>query len=662
MRAASLLARAEMYLDLSMAGEARNLARTAEEVFAREGMELDAVLARIAEARSLLLLGRSGEAIEGLESARAYYGRKRIRPRLALVRLLLARAHLAQSDFARSGAEASQALRTYQSLGMKQGEAEARCVLSETALASGRAARAEQILAPALARIRVLPLKSRLELLGLAGRISRCRGKRSESIRRLRRAVSHLEDRRRLIPGHDLRSRSFDREVRVYHELISLLVSAGRAPVGSIFRLVESARGRGFRERMISGGGGLPATVERKRALLGSLVREVERTELDRGAADPATVMGLRRRMLGLEAEIAGEIRRLEAREVEGRFWAGGAHPDRIARMLEPDEAVVEYFVAGDQTLAFVVRRGGATLHRLEGEARARPRLEEIRQHLDFMAATAGRPLGRLEFHRRATEAASRDLYEALLAPLASHLPTRGRLVLIPHAHLHLVPFECLHDGEGYLDERWSIARAPTADFLLRRAAAGPEPRARTLLAAGTVTDAPPFVGAELRAVASFFPGARILEDPSSRELLEALKGAGIIHLSSHGHFREDNPAFSRLSLKDDALFLADIAGCRLDSDLVVLSACNTGRVFSGGGDDLLGVAHAFLAAGARRLLASHWRVHDEATQEWMEAFYGLLTGEARFDPVRALQGAGRAVRRRWDHPFYWGAFGVHGS
>ena len=155
---------------------------------------------------------------------------------------------------------------------------------------------------------------------------------------------------------------------------------------------------------------------------------------------------------------------------------------------------------------------------------------------------------------------------------------------------------------------------------------------------------------------------------------------------------------FSRLSTRGDALFLIDLLERRIDAEMVVLSACNSGQVFSGEGDDLSGVAHGFLAAGAKRLVASIWRVHDQATRDWMATFYRemalarpaegdhptlastappearlMVSGERdRASETVSLEPSGHDVgemlrracvqtREMWDHPFFWGAFCLYG-
>jgi CHAT domain-containing protein len=181
----------------------------------------------------------------------------------------------------------------------------------------------------------------------------------------------------------------------------------------------------------------------------------------------------------------------------------------------------------------------------------------------------------------------------------------------------------------------------------------------------GLVEQGPAFVESELETVRAQLAGRQIVElrDASAPDLLRAFEEARWIHLSTHGVFREDNPMFSRLSARGDALFLIDLLERRFDAEMVVLSACNSGQVFSGEGDDLSGVAHGFLAAGAKRLVASIWRVHDQATRDWMATFYRemALPVPVSGDVGEMLRRACVRTREMWDHPFFWGAFCLYG-
>jgi tetratricopeptide (TPR) repeat protein len=664
MQAASHLALAEIHLDLAMPGEALELARSASEAFGDAGMELDRNLANLAAARGFLNGGRPSEALPVLEGCLEFYTTKRIRPRRAEVQLGIARASLVLGRAGECLRRARGALRTFHELGIRQGEIRARCQLADAYLSRNEAERAENVLAPALARVGAQQAGIRFELWLLAGRVSRRRGRRRESLFRLRRAVRSLEDQRRLVPGPELRARSFDHRVTAYHHLIALVADSGRPRVAELFRLVEAARGRGFRERLGGKAVPLPRAIVEKRALLGSLSRRLESLDFgDSSPADDGERDRLRKSVLSLERTIARQVRLWEA----GR--SGGTHPvgtttlDPLLRRIRRDEAVVEYFVADESMLVLVLRRDGARLRVLPAAAGdARAAVESLRFQIDLLAATASHPVGTEEFHLRSTEADLQTLYTMLVEPLEDVLPETGRLTLVPHRFLHLVPFECLHDGSSYVDRRWAVSRSPTADHLARRGRRGGAPR-RALIA-GMTEGGPSSIGPEIDTVASCFSDSdvEVLRNPSARAVVEAMPAADLVHLSTHGFFREDNPMFSRLSFEDGAIFVADILDLRLRANLVVLSACNSGQVFSGQGDDLSGVAHGFLAAGVKHLIAGLWRVHDEATADWMRSFYESLTGEARGDPRLALNAAGRAVRRRWPHPFYWGGFCLHGA
>ncbi len=113
---------------------------------------------------------------------------------------------------------------------------------------------------------------------------------------------------------------------------------------------------------------------------------------------------------------------------------------------------------------------------------------------------------------------------------------------------------------------------------------------------------------------------------------------------------------------QDDGLVCAekllgmDLAG----TDLVVLSACDTGVGKVQEGEGVFGLERAFLLAGARTLVVSLWPVPDDETRQLMEAFYkGMAAGRTK---VQALAEAKRRVAARKPHPYYWAAFVLHGN
>ncbi|NPC80814.1 CHAT domain-containing protein, partial [Pyxidicoccus fallax] len=99
-----------------------------------------------------------------------------------------------------------------------------------------------------------------------------------------------------------------------------------------------------------------------------------------------------------------------------------------------------------------------------------------------------------------------------------------------------------------------------------------------------------------------------------------------------------------------------ELAGLNLwGTQLVVLSACDTGRGDVKLGQGVYGLHRAFLVAGAETVVMSLWKVNDEATRELMEAYYSnLLSGQGR---ATALREAMRALRLARPHPHYWAPF-----
>jgi CHAT domain-containing protein/Flp pilus assembly protein TadD len=145
-----------------------------------------------------------------------------------------------------------------------------------------------------------------------------------------------------------------------------------------------------------------------------------------------------------------------------------------------------------------------------------------------------------------------------------------------------------------------------------------------------------------------------------------------IVHFATHGIVNNEHPELSGiiLSMVDERghpqngfLRLHDIYNLTLQVDLVVLSACDTGLGKQIEGEGLVGMVRGFLHAGAARVVASLWKVDDEATAELMKQFYQQML-QAGVTPAAALREAQISMwqQRRWQSPYYWGAFVLQGE
>jgi CHAT domain-containing protein len=145
-----------------------------------------------------------------------------------------------------------------------------------------------------------------------------------------------------------------------------------------------------------------------------------------------------------------------------------------------------------------------------------------------------------------------------------------------------------------------------------------------------------------------------------------------VVHFATHGILDDEDPGLSGVVLsrfdergepQDGVLRLTDVYGLRLRADLVVLSACRTALGKPVRGEGLVGLVRGFMHAGARGVVASLWKVEDEATSEMMGRFYREMLERGR-RPAAALREAQVGMWRedRWRAPFYWAAFALQGD
>jgi len=168
--------------------------------------------------------------------------------------------------------------------------------------------------------------------------------------------------------------------------------------------------------------------------------------------------------------------------------------------------------------------------------------------------------------------------------------------------------------------------------------------------------------------------GMKATDFEASRSLAESaeLGRYRIVHFATHGLLNNERPELSGLILslvdaegqpQSGFLRLHDIYNLKLPADLVVLSACNTALGKEVRGEGLVGLVRGFMYAGAARVVASLWKVDDEATGVLMKRFYqGML--KDNLSPAAALRAAQVAMwkQKQWSSPFYWAAFVLQGE
>jgi CHAT domain-containing protein/tetratricopeptide (TPR) repeat protein len=342
----------------------------------------------------------------------------------------------------------------------------------------------------------------------------------------------------------------------------------------------------------------------------------------------------------------------------------------QLQSALAADDALVAFYLVESNVYACVVTREVAHAHIISAPqldrlvTRARNQIETLRgththlqRHADFLLRRADHYLGAIG--------------DMLFAPLIDALAGARRLLLVPHAILHYVPFAALRVQSVPLVDRFDVVTLPAASAALgsvRGSRKADEtvriaPQSNALLV-GSTHGHLAHVAGEVRALNALIPQSRSLVDGEAtlERVLSAMPVAEYIHLACHGQFRADSPQFSALHFADGALTVRDISEMKLRARLVTLSACETGLSQLSPGDELLGLTRTLMHAGAERVLTSLWAVDDAATATLMQHFYRrLMQGMRASQALRESQRELRDGNPQWRHPYFWAAFTLTG-
>ena len=366
-------------------------------------------------------------------------------------------------------------------------------------------------------------------------------------------------------------------------------------------------------------------------------------------------------------------------------------------KLIDKEAALIEYFIGDENSFLVFVTKDDFSIHKLSGSKELQERANDYIKLLSTKEVK--------EFR---ASAAGKKLYQELIGCVGEKLAKIKKLTIIPDSNLNYLPFETLIQKEGsksrpiFLVEDYRISYAPSASSLINLlerkrtskikkdllAFADPEytleGKSRKETNAGEISreiyleqgfDFYPlrYSGEEVKKISNFVK-RKLREIYTKEEAKEekvkkiSLKDYKLIHFATHGLLDEKVPLRSSLVLtldedpEEDGFFqVREIYNTELNTDLVVLSACQTGKGKLEKGEGVSGLSRAFLYAGAQSVLVSLWNINDRATSKFMGYFYKYLSQGKSKD--KALQIAKiKMIKSEYNRPFYWAAFVLNGD
>lgn len=388
-------------------------------------------------------------------------------------------------------------------------------------------------------------------------------------------------------------------------------------------------------------------------------------------------------------------------------------------QVIDDDSLLLTFSLGEERSYLWLVTKTESSSYVLAG----RKEIEKVAGEL-YKSVTAQQPLpgesanARYERRRAAGEVLPQQtttLSEMLFGQLKGKLQGR-RFLIVPDRSLQLIPFAALTNpetGETLVAQHdimiepsasalAVIKQAPALKYVPTRSVliyADPvfesdDPRitrlAKNEKSSQQATslrdvnlsnvDAIPRLfasGREADAIIATLPwksGRKAVDFSASREsvLSDEIANYQILHFATHGAINSEHPELSGIVLslfdeegksREGVLWLRDIYNLHIPAKLVVLSACSTGVGKDVRGEGPISLTRGFMYAGARSVVASLWKVDDEATAELMGHFYDGIF-QKHLTPAAALRFAQleMAKQPRWRSPYYWAGFVIQGQ
>lgn len=392
---------------------------------------------------------------------------------------------------------------------------------------------------------------------------------------------------------------------------------------------------------------------------------------------------------------------------------------NQIREVLHADEVVIAYFLGAYNFYAFVATPDTLIFQTLTSPDSIRDCIQKFRQEFVKNTTSALIRNDKLALKRAGGVffETSSALYNSLVKPFEQFFDTEKKLIIIPHAELYYIPFDLLvkdttskdfHEY-NYLVKQAKITYCPALSILhYERTNQSPVNRPeKSILAIGDpifgknqqqsfMVDSLGFYvmrGAgnsnglsqlkyaeeELNAIEKLFEdGNYYKKNLATEDMVKMLDTKGqlkdyrYLHFSTHGMVNENLPELSCIALnldenekEDGLLYMYEIFQLRLNADLVVLSACETGLGSLNKTEGMIGFSRSLMYAGTPSLILSLWPVDDRSTANLFSDYYVGLKKNNGIDkhlPLRDAQLSMIKQKGQYANPYFWAPFVLFGE
>ena len=344
------------------------------------------------------------------------------------------------------------------------------------------------------------------------------------------------------------------------------------------------------------------------------------------------------------------------------------------AKLVESDGLLISFSVSEKQLYTFVFEKTGERFLKTEFDDTTK---KEIRDFYRFISKPS------ISKNDEDIKALSNSLYKKILENPLQEFKGKN-LTIVADDLLHYLPFDVLQDKDKYVVMSFNVGYANSLSSLLELKAKRSTARQNLLAFAPSFDDETKdsnerkfgklhYNSEEVKTIENYVGGESYFDvDATLSNFMELAPKYQTIHLATHASANDEFADFSYLAFTKESdssnsniLYIKDLYNINLSSNMVVLSACQTGIGKLQKGQGMMSLSKGFYYAGAKSLVTTLWKINDKSNVSLMDYFYeNLSEGKSKTEALRnaKLKYLENTEDELLKHPYYWAGFVVSGN